>query len=612
MTIEKNSLVIFKNRPGRVIRNLDKKADVLFGDSKILKLPEKNLLLLHEGGFKKFDELIDFSEGALHEVWLLLQGERANYRSLSELIFGSFTPNHAYATWLIVEQGVYFKLSQKIISANRPFIVRKIKKAKEAEFKKSQELKAFITRLKKKYYLPEDESFIQEIVNFALGLSSHCRFFKCLNLKETMQNAHGLLLDIGFCSYSFNPYPVRFFISMKVTDESVALLPKKEYLDLSYMCSFAIDDKSSNDPDDAISFDEKTQKLWVHISDPAALVQPNSQIDKNARCRGCTLYLPEVTVPMLPEEITNRLALGLQSLCPALSIGFYVSDDGTIDDIEICLSYIRVKRLSYNEAEKKLLETPLLQFKKNSKQFYKFRKAHGAIDLQFPEVKIILHKNSKVEIAELTILESRSLVRNAMLMAGVAVAKFAFKNGIAMPFFTQDLHELNRNNQSPIKLSERFDARKNLRKSRYKTYIAPHAGMGLPHYVQVTSPLRRYLDLVVHQQLHSFLNKKSLLSEIEISERISKISLPNQLARQAMYFSDMHWKCVYLAQNKDFQGNGIVIEKLQRNRVSVFIPQLSLIKKITISTVVDLDQTILLKLNEVKVASQSIYFSPVL
>ena len=611
MTIDKNSLVIFNNRPARVMRNSNKNTDVLFSNGKILKLPEKSLLLLHEGDFKKIDELVDVGEGSLYEAWLLLQGERANYRSLSELIFGTFTPNHAYATWLIVEQGVYFKLSQKIIFANRPFIVRKIKKAKEEEFKKSQEFEAFITRLKKRYYLPEDKYFIKEIVNFALGVSSHCRFFKFLNLKETMQNAHGLLLDIGFCSYSFNPYLSRFSISMKVLNGSVPLLPKKEYLDFSYMCSFAIDDKSSNDPDDAISFDKNTQKLWVHISDPASLVQPNSQIDKNARSRGCTLYLPEVTVPMLPKEITNRLALGLQSLCPALSIGFYVSDNGTIDDIEICLSYIRVKRLSYNEAEKKLLETPLLQFKKNSKKFYKFRKAHGAIDLHFPEVKIILHK-SKVEIAALTFLESRSLVRSAMLMAGVAVAKFAVKHNICMPFSTQDLHELNRDNQNPRTVSEKFDARKNLQKSQYKTYIAPHTGMGLPYYVQVTSPLRRYLDLVVHQQLHSFLNKKDLLSEVEIFERIAEISLPNQLAHQVMHFSGMHWKCVYLAQNKDFQCDGIVIEKLQRNRVSVFIPQLSLVKKITISTVVELDQTILLKLDEVKVASQSIYFSPVL
>lgn len=610
VAIAANSLVIFKNRPGRVIGNVDKKIDVLFADGKTIKLPEKNLLLLHQGDFKDFDELTDIGEGELHETWLLLQNQVTSYQELSELIFGSLTPNHVYAVWKIVEQGVYFTVSRDGISVNTAQTVKEIKKAAEEKLQKAQAFEAFVARLKEKSYCLEDAPFIKEIVNFALGLSSSCRFFKFLNLEQTMQNAHALLLDIGFWGHAVNPYPARFSVPIQPPDESVSALPEQQRIDLSYMPSFAIDDKDSNDPDDAISFDEKTQKLWVHVADPAALVEPDSQIDKTARMRGCNLYLPESVVPMLPQEITDRLALGLQSLCPALSIGFYVLDDGTIDDVEICLSNISVTRLSYDQAEKKLAETPLLQFKQNAERFYKFRKAHGAIELYFPEVKVTLKSSAKVEITQLAILESRNLVRNAMLMAGVAVAKFAKNHNIPMPFSTQAPHELSEEAQNPKTLSEMFNVRKSLQKSQYKTAVAPHTGMGLPYYIQVTSPLRRYLDLVVHQQLRAFLNKQTLLSEIDIAERIAEVESVNQSARQAMRFSDMHWKCVYLLQNKDFQGDGIVVEKLQGNRVSVFIPQLALIKKLTLSMAVELDQRISLKLSQVKLASQDIYFLP--
>ena len=607
MTIEANSLVIFKNRPGRAVAKIDKKVDVLFADGKTIKLPEKNLLLLHQGGFSDFDGLTDLGEGELHEAWLLLQNQTTSYQGLSELIFGEFTPNNAYATWKIVQQGVYFTGDSGCIYVNNPQMVEQIKKTAQEKLQKAKAIEAFIVRLQKKSYIAEDEPFIKEIVNFALGLASNCRFFKFLNIDESMQNAHALLLEIGFWDQYLNPYPMRFSVPTKAPDYPVSAMPKEARVDLSYMPSFAIDDADSHDPDDAISFDEITQKLWVHVADPAAIIEPDGEIDKAARARGCNLYLPEGIVPMLPQEITDRLALGLKRLCPALSIGFSVLDDGNIDDIEICLSTISVARLSYDQAEKKLIDIPLMQFKQHTERFYQFRKEHGAVELYFPEVKITLKNCCKVEIMPLDILESRNIVRNAMLMAGVAVAKFAENHQIPMPFSTQAPHNLSEEGRQPTTLSEMFSVRKSLQKSQYKTSPEVHAGMGLPYYIQATSPLRRYLDLVVHQQLRAFLSKKTLLSTTEIAQRIAEMESGNQSARQVMRFSEMHWKCVYLLQNKDFQGDGVVIEKLQANRVSVFIPQLSLIKKLTLSKAVELDQVILVKLSQVKLARQDIY-----
>ena len=68
------------------------------------------------------------------------------------------------------------------------------------------------------------------------------------------------------------------------------------------------------------------------MADVSALVQPDSEIDLEARSRGANLYLPEVVSTMLPPEATDQLGLGLQEISPALSIGFNLNLAGEIAD----------------------------------------------------------------------------------------------------------------------------------------------------------------------------------------------------------------------------------------------------------------------------------------
>ena len=83
------------------------------------------------------------------------------------------------------------------------------------------------------------------------------------------------------------------------------------------------------DPDDAVAFDGKY--LWVHIADPASAILPESPIDKAARARGATLYIPEGAARMLAEDSLEDYALGLTQKSRALSFRLLLNDDGTID-----------------------------------------------------------------------------------------------------------------------------------------------------------------------------------------------------------------------------------------------------------------------------------------
>ncbi|WP_119344542.1 RNB domain-containing ribonuclease [Facilibium subflavum] len=607
-----NSLVIFKNRPARVINQLDKKVEILLEDEKTIKLPEKNLLLLHEGGFTDFNMLDNGFEGELQDAWNLLQGQYTNYEELSELIFSEYTPKSAYATWQQVQKGIYFTAHEREIYVNTQKQVDDIKQEIAEKQQKQQKLDAFIARLQKHQYdAKEDEAFVKEIANFALGQTQNCRFFKLINREETPQNAHALLLDIGFWDEYVNPYPIRVGAPVNPPAIDLPEIIDEVRQDFTHFESFAIDDEDSHDPDDAISFDEQNNKLWVHVADPAAIVDIDSELDIEARSRGSNLYLPEGVVPMLPSKVTDKLALGMESVSPALSIGFRVDDNGQINDIEICLSTIKVTRLSYQEAEEKLTQFPFTKFAQLAEAFSNARYKNGAIELQFPEIKLKLLEDKTVDITSLQTLKSRRLIRDAMLMAGVAVAKFADENNIPLPFSTQPPHDLTEDEQKPQTLSQMFAIRRKLQKGQYKVHADIHAGMGLHHYVQVTSPLRRYLDLVVHQQLRAFLKGKTLLTSDEILNRIGQSEAGIKSARQAESLSNNHWKCVYLLQNPNWQGTAQVIEKSQNNRVTVFIPDLSLIKKLTLATSAQLDEMVHVELSQVKLASQDVYFKVV-
>jgi exoribonuclease-2 len=94
-------------------------------------------------------------------------------------------------------------------------------------------------------------------------------------------------------------------------------------------------------------------------------------------------------------------------------------------------------------------------------------------------------------------------------------------------------------------------------------------------YTQATSPLRRYLDLVVHQQLRAYLRDEDLLDSNQIIERVGATEAVSGNVRRAERLSRQHWILVYLLQHPDWHGEGIVVER-RGQQTTVLIPQLVL------------------------------------
>ncbi|BCD92137.1 ribonuclease II [Francisella halioticida] len=612
--MQKNSLVIFKSKPAKVIDVLDKKIEIETLDGKNIKLPPKNVQLLVQADRDfELDSLEELVIAELEMTWELLQEqENTTIEELSELLFERIGVNEAYTIWLLVFQGEYFSFDESFNIVIHSVEKRDgITKERQEKQKKEQELNDFAERVKQKSYAPQDEKFLKEIAALATLKSPHCRLFKYLNMEESENSAYKLLLDIGYWDEFYNPYLYRYDAELENNPAKFEynVDSDSDRVDLTHLIAYAIDDEGSNDPDDAISWDFDRNKIWVHIADASSSISFGDDVDLEARARGSNLYVPENIVSMLPEKTTQELGLGLKAISPALSVGFKVNEQGDIQDIEICFSKIKVTRHSYEFAENSIEELELGDIITYAKYFTQKRVSQKAVELDFPEIKVILDDNRNVKLTGLPRLKSRTLIRDTMLMAGVAVGQFCIKNNIVVPFSTQPEHDLEQDYLENLdSIADMFATRKKLQRGKYSTTPAKHAGMGLDTYVQVTSPLRRYLDLLVHYQLRRFLSQKILLQTDDVDNMIAQVDIPIKTNRQTERFSNSHWKLVYLMQNPNLEFEATVIEKLERGRLMVSIADLAMMKKLSVNAKYELNDNLKLQNTSVNLVTQEAFF----
>jgi ribonuclease R len=303
------------------------------------------------------------------------------------------------------------------------------------------------------------------------------------------------------------------------------------------------------DPDDARDFDdaihvEKTKSGWrlgVHIADVAAYVEPGSALDREARRRGNSVYLPDRVIPMLPERLSNgvcSLNPGVDRLTHSVFINF--DKNGVAKSARFAHSVIRsAHRFTYKQAYAILTSPPRDRLGERLHLAWELaallrqkRFEHGSLDLDFPEVKVWVDKRGHpVRLERVDNDESHQLIEEFMLAANEAVARELKKR--ATPTIYR-IHE----NPDPEKLAEyrefvlSFNYRvgdlthraelqrllasirgkpeeqalkvallKSLKRARYSPQPLGHYGLAKANYLHFTSPIRRYADLVVHRAL---------------------------------------------------------------------------------------------------------------
>jgi len=340
-------------------------------------------------------------------------------------------------------------------------------------------------------------------------------------------------------------FPPECIDEATVVESSVDRSQYPDRVDLTHLDFCTIDPVTAKDFDDAIYFDMQAHTLYVAIADVSHYVPYYTHIDKEAKKRGFTTYLPHKSFPMLPRELSENIC----SLKPRVDRLAFVAkielDRATLLPIkeEFFEAIIHSKhRFNYDDIDKIIVDRGanstgvvaqileyLLPLQKITMRLRESRLRSG-FDFRTEETRLhvgadMLLKSTEIE----TGTPSHSLVEECMLLANQASAKRFGGEGdsifriheppqlsrteallselAAIGLFVQEydgsasLIRAIQSEATKMNLSSEVDAMiiKSLRRASYASDNVGHFGLGYSHYSHFTSPIRRYSDLILHR-----------------------------------------------------------------------------------------------------------------
>jgi ribonuclease R len=342
-------------------------------------------------------------------------------------------------------------------------------------------------------------------------------------------------------------------------DESVG-----NRLDLTGETTITIDPVDARDFDDAVSLTQLENGHWklsVHIADVSHFVRVRSPLDREARERATSVYLPDRVIPMLPEVISNNLAsLQPNKVRYTLSALMEFTEDGKYVGGEVKRTAIKSdRRFTYEEVDEFLADREAWR-KKLSPAVWKLlaqmhelamilrgrRLAAGSVELTLPEVKIDIDKRGEVSGAHLVKnTESHQMIEEFMLAANESVARMLSEAGLhflrriheppelrklqALTTFVRELgieceslesrFEIKRVIAAVAGLPEEHAVNFSVLRSMQKAVYAPsdegHFALAKQHYCHFTSPIRRYPDLTVHRMIEALARGKRPVDDFD-------------------------------------------------------------------------------------------------
>ncbi len=292
-----------------------------------------------------------------------------------------------------------------------------------------------------------------------------------------------------------------------------------------------IDDASTRDIDDGLSavrLSDGRVEVGVHIADPAAIVGLEHPLEAEARRRGTTVYIPEGAIPMFPRVLSERAMSLVEGLVrPALS--FWVIFDAAMAPVErrVSRSWVKVaRRLTYEGVDAALaggvegVEVEVLRLLDALARARKaWRLSQGAVVISIPEARVSVGEASEdgrveVEVRLQEDTASRDLVQEMMVLAGETAGQHCQARGLPVIYRIQeapdDMSAVEASGGQAEDLAGAFALRRVMKRGALSPVPRRHFGLGLESYVQATSPIRRYSDLLVHRQIQADLRGEGL------------------------------------------------------------------------------------------------------
>jgi exoribonuclease II len=361
-------------------------------------------------------------------------------------------------------------------------------------------------------------------------------------------------------------------------------------LDLTAIPAFTIDDASTQDMDDALSLEILPQgyRIGIHISDVASAFTRESALERCARSRATSIYAPDQTINMLPPELAQE-CLSLKEEQPRQTVSCLLTLDSnfTIQSHSLTSALIRSrKKYSYVEVERILAtgasdpeSNVLLQLHQFAVSQHTLRQAQGAQRIQKGEVQIKVDPHGKISL-EATDEESpaRSLIAEMMVLANRLFAEYAAQHKLPFLYRGQPASDEGIIDPAiPAGPARDLAERMRLKRSSISTTPEPHATLGLRAYTQVTSPIRRYLDLCNQRQLVAHLRAEPPPYSVkDLQDLAASVEEPLSIAATISKESRRFWLLRYLQQERPPEMYGIVTRIDHKNPMveleQIFLP----------------------------------------
>ena len=264
-------------------------------------------------------------------------------------------------------------------------------------------------------------------------------------------------------------------------------------------------------------------------------------------------------MPMLPLELAaGPLSLRAGQRCAALSVAVRLDDDGAVAGQRIARSWIRPRYgLTYTDGDELIELAPpgdeaLSDLSRLLIQRMRWRRSNGAVMFDRPEGRF-RRSDGALTLQVIDPSPSRLMVSEAMLLMGAVVASFGQEHNLPLPYRSQPAAELPSSDElDRIPEGPARDAaiKRCLSRGIQGTRPMPHFSLGLAAYVQATSPIRRYADLVAHRQILAQLSAVPPMSEERLGELIDDLDDPLRQSIQISREDQRHWQQVWFAERQ--------------------------------------------------------------
>lgn len=335
----------------------------------------------------------------------------------------------------------------------------------------------------------------------------------------------------------------------------------------------SIDSETTRDIDDAfiVEAGESKFKLTLALACPAMLWEMGSPLDKAVASRTTSLYLPEGTSNMLPRGMAEDIFSLIQGEPrPAMVVQVELDENAQVLDLNISRKWVEIdSNLTYEYVENELNSTSqsyLVNAFELACALRKKRLEQGAVVIEQKDPDVRLDKSGqsiKVQINNKPQCpKAQLIVSEFMILANSLTASWAASRNITLFYRTQDIALPRDYCGVWSKPQDIYQVIRSLGATLTETSPKPHRAIGVKCYTPVTSPLRRYTDLVNQLQIIEFLHsQKPAMAKEEMDEMLPGLNARISQVSQVQRFRPRYWKLVYFKQNcKKMTWQGVVVD----------------------------------------------------